>query len=158
MTIESNRAGQVLEIVIHRGQSLNAFDTEHLLALEKCLDLVASDKSIRVLLIRGSGRAFSVGSDIKEMSTMDDSAFARATDLYQSLCRKARALNQPIIAAINGYALGGGLEIALIADLRIAARSAKFGLPDAELGFVIRHVASVGELSIGCRDSHGFPG
>ena len=78
MTIESNRAGQVLEIVIHRGQSLNAFDTEHLLALEKCLDLVASDKSIRVLLIRGSGRAFSVGSDIKEMNTMDDSAFAGA--------------------------------------------------------------------------------
>ena len=86
-------------------------------------------------MLRGSGRAFCVGADIKAMDKMTDDEFSHATNLYQSLCRKARNLEKPVIAAINGYALGGGLEIALIADLRIAGKSAKLGLPDAELGF-----------------------
>jgi enoyl-CoA hydratase len=135
MAIESRQDRQVFEIVINRESSLNAFDTEHLKALEKCLDEAADNPSVRAVLLRGSGRAFSVGGDIKAMDRMTDAEFAEATDLYQSLCRKARAMDKPIIAAINGYALGGGLEIALIADLRIAAESAKLGLPDAELGF-----------------------
>ena len=127
MAIESRQDRQVFEIVINRESSLNAFDTEHLKALEKCLDEAADNPSVRAVLLRGSGRAFSVGGDIKAMDRMTDAKFAEATDLYQSLCRKARAMDKPIIAAINGYALGGGLEVALIADLRIAAESAKRG-------------------------------
>ena len=90
---------------------------------------------MNVIVITGVGRAFSVGADIKAMDVMGDADFEEATGLYQALARQTRALEVPLIAAINGYALGGGLEIALMCDLRVAAASATIGLPDAELGF-----------------------
>ena len=66
---------------------------------------------------------------------MTDRESAQAAELYQTMCRGARALDKPVIAALNGFVLSGGLEVALMADMRIAARSAKLGLTDAELGF-----------------------
>jgi enoyl-CoA hydratase/carnithine racemase len=96
---------------------------------------VAADDEIRVLAVTGTGRAFSVGGDIKAMDGMDAAAFLEMEDLYQCLAAELRALGKPVLAAVNGYALGGGLEVALMCDLRIAAATARFGLPDAELGF-----------------------
>lgn len=161
MTIESKLVESVLEVVINRESSLNALDTEHLQALEQCFDEAHKNPSVRAVLLCGSGRAFSVGADIKAMDHMSDAQFSEATNIYQSLCRKARALDKPIIAAINGYALGGGLEIALIADIRIAAESAKLGLPDAALGFspsggltyLLNHIVGAGwalHLALSC--------
>lgn len=135
MAILSKHHGKVLEIRLAREAVLNALDLEHLLALEACLEAAAEDYSIRAILLCADGRAFCVGGDIKAMDKMSDAEFARCTGLYQNLCRKTRALDKPIVAAINGHALGGGLELALMADLRIAGRSARFGVPDAELGF-----------------------
>ena len=135
MTIQCKLNENVLEVTIAREEVLNALDLEHLRDLENALDRAGEDGAVRTVLLRGSGRAFCVGADIKAMDQMHDDEFTEATAHYQSLCRKARALDKAIIAALNGYALGGGLEIALIADLRIAARSAQLGLPDAELGF-----------------------
>lgn len=95
----------------------------------------AQDAAVQAVVLTGRGRAFSVGADIKAMDVMTYPEFAQAVELYQSMCREARGLDKPVIAAINGFCLSGGLEVALMADIRIAARSAKLGLTDVELGF-----------------------
>ena len=135
MSIHTSIKEKVLWITIDREQSLNALDTQHLLELIQAFDLGAKTNEVRCIVVTGKGRSFSVGADIKAMDRMTDEEFAQAADLYQEMCRKTRRLEKPIIAAINGYALGGGLEVALMADIRVCAQSAKLGLPDAELGF-----------------------
>lgn len=135
MAIVCNLERHVFEVVIDRDKVMNALDLEHLQGLEAALDQAAENDTVRCVLLRGSGRAFCVGADIKAMDKMTDDEFAEATACYQSLCRKARGLDKAIIAALHGYVLGGGFEIALIADLRIAAQSTQLGLPDAEMGF-----------------------
>ena len=135
MAITSTPKDQVLWLQIERDEALNSLDIPHLQALQEGLKEARDNANIRCLVIAAKGRAYSVGADIKAMEKMNEAEFAVAAELYQSLCRDARALDKPIIAAVNGYALGGGLEIALLADMRIAADNAKLGLPDAELGF-----------------------
>lgn len=127
--------GAVLWLDIERDEVRNALDLEHLTGLLSGLRRARSSSEIRCVVLRGVGRDFSVGADIRAMDTMTDDEFRQAAELYQSLAREARALDQPILAAIRGHALGGGLELALMADVRIAGRSARLGLPDAELGF-----------------------
>ncbi len=134
MAIDTKMIGSVLWTTIDREKSLGALDIPHLESLVEALQR-ANDDAVRAVVLTGKGRAFSVGADIKAMDVMTDAEFAQAAELYQTMCRKARGTDKPVIAAINGLALGGGLEVALVADIRIAARSAKLGLPDAELGF-----------------------
>ena len=88
-----------------------------------------------MLILTGTGRAFSVGADIKAMTVMSDADFECAANQYQQFALTAQTTLKPFIAGVNGYALGGGLEMALACDVRIAARSAVLGLPDAPLGF-----------------------
>ncbi len=135
MTIRYETAEAVATITIDRPEALNAFDIPDLEQLREQLRRAARDDSVRVVILTGVGRAFSVGADIKAMDRMGEADFAKAAGLYQSLALEARNLDKPIIGAINGYALGGGLEVALMCDLRIAARSAQLRLPDAEMGF-----------------------
>lgn len=135
MAITTQILDSVLFARIEREEVLNALDKQHLQSLIDVFDTARNDKAIGCLVITGKGRAFSVGADIKAMDTMTDEQFTQAANLYQDMCKQARSLDKPIVAAINGYALGGGLEVALMADIRIAGRSAKLGLPDAELGF-----------------------
>ena len=135
MAIISTQKDQVLWIQIERQAALNSFDIPHLQALREAFAEGRDNPEVRALVIAAEGRAFSVGADIKAMERMNEAEFAIAAELYQSLCRDARGLDKPIIAAINGFALGGGLEVALYADIRLAADNAKLGLPDAELGF-----------------------
>ncbi len=120
---------------LERPEVLNALDAEHLDGLLDAVARVAADDESRVLVITGSGRAFSVGGDIKAMDGMSEDDFRATARRYQRLARDMRALDKPVLAAINGYCLGGGLELALMCDLRIAAASARLGLPDAQLGF-----------------------
>lgn len=135
MAIDTKRIGSVLWATMDRQKALNALDTAHLEALLEMFQHAGEDPAVRAVVVTGKGRAFSAGADINAMDAMTEADFAKATELYQMMCRTARGLDQPVIAAINGFALGGGLEVALMADIRIAARSAKLGLPDAELGF-----------------------
>ncbi|WP_423910153.1 enoyl-CoA hydratase/isomerase family protein [Candidatus Spongiihabitans sp.] len=135
MAIDCTVDSGVAWVTINRPEALNAFDIPDLQALLALFQQVKSDTVASVLVITGVGRAFSVGADIKAMDKMSEADFAKAASLYQALALAARNLDKPILGAINGYALGGGLEIALMCDVRIAARSAKLGLPDAELGF-----------------------
>lgn len=133
--IRTDLQGGVLRLDIDRDRVRNALDIEHLTDLLSGLRQASGDPEVRCVVVRGLGRDFSVGADIKAMDAMTDDEFAHAAALYQSLAREARALDQPVVAAIRGHALGGGLELALMADLRVAGRSARLGLPDAELGF-----------------------
>lgn len=134
MAIETKMMDKVLWATIDREKALNALDIPHLQSLVEMFRS-AKDGAVQAVVLTGKGRAFSVGADIKAMDVMTDSEFVQAAELYQSMCREARGLDKPVIAAVNGFALSGGLEVALMADLRIAARSAKLGLTDAELGF-----------------------
>jgi len=135
MPIRVETRGAVAWATIDRPEVLNAFDIEHLEQLRSVLRQAGEDEGIAVLVLTGVGRAFSVGADIKAMDRMDGREFAHLTDLFQDLARTARGLDIPILGALNGLTIGGGLEIALMCDLRIAARSARFTLPDAKLGF-----------------------
>lgn len=135
MTVRLENRGAVAWITIDRPDVLNALDIPHLEDLLARVEQAANDAAAAVLVITGAGRAFCVGADIKAMGGMTDAEFETATQHYQSLAATLRGLDKPVIAAVNGYALGGGLEIALMCDLRIAAAAARLGLPDAELGF-----------------------
>jgi enoyl-CoA hydratase/carnithine racemase len=126
---------QVGWVTLNRPEILNAIDAEVLHSLIDIVGQAAADDDVRVLVWTGQGRAFSVGGDIKDMQNLDAKSFRPKAHLYQVLAQVCRDLDKPILAAINGYALGGGLELALMCDMRIAAESALLGVPDAVLGF-----------------------
>lgn len=119
---------------LNRPEVLNAINDEMLRALLKVVHDMAADDRVRVLVLTGAGRAFSAGGDIKAMHGMTEQTFRGTIRLYQQLSQAVRDLDKPVLAAVNGYAMGGGFEMALICDLRVAGLSAKFGLPDIQLG------------------------
>lgn len=128
--------GKIGWITLNRPKVLNAIDKDTLEQLLDIMNQVGADDTIRVLVLTGNERAFSVGGDIKYMmANPTPEAFRTTAHGYQALAQVMRNLEKPIIAAINGHCLGGGLELALMCDLRIAAKSARLGLPDAMLGF-----------------------
>jgi len=136
MTIHYEINDGVAWCTLDRPEALNAFDIPDLEALLEIFRKAKRDDAVRVLVIAGTGRAFSVGADIKAMDKMTEADFSKAASLYQVLAREARALDKPIIGAINGFALGGGLEVALMCDVRVAGQSAKLGLPEVKLGLL----------------------
>lgn len=152
ISIKHLRKRGILEIRLDREEVLNALDIPHLESLIETVREGMAHADTRCMVLAGEGRAFCVGADIKAMDTMSEKDFAYAASLYQDLSRTMRTCPVPIIAAINGYALGGGLELALMADIRLAGKSARLGLPDAELGFsptggltyLLNHVAGAG--------------
>lgn len=126
--------GPVAKMTLTRPQKLNAITDEMLLAMLECLGRVADDPAIKALIVTGDGRAFSAGGDIAAMKGMEPAAFRETIHLYMRLSRAFRDLQEITIAAVNGYALAGGFELALMCDIRMGGRSAIFGLPDAALG------------------------
>ena len=129
-------ADRVATLTLDRPDKLNAIGPEMVAELERLLAEIDTDRDIRAVIMTGSGgRAFSVGADVNAWSTLEPLDMWRAwiRDGHRVLERLAN-LRQPTIAAINGYAFGGGLELALAADIRIAADSAKFALPETKIG------------------------
>lgn len=124
-------------VTIDRPKALNALDRATLLRLGVLLDEAAEDPSLRALVLTGGGeKAFVAGGDISAMATMttqEAHAFAR---LGQGVLGKLEALSVPTIAAVNGFALGGGLELALACDLVYASEKAKLGQPEVNLGVI----------------------
>jgi enoyl-CoA hydratase len=124
-------------LTLDRPQALNALNDALMADLETALDAVAKDASTRVVVLTGAGeRAFVAGADVKAMVAMDPAAAHTLSRRAQGLQQRLRTLPQPVIARIRGFCLGGGLELALGCDLRIATTDSRFGLPEVSLGIL----------------------
>ena len=124
-------------ITVNRPEKLNALDRRTMEELGRAADEAAADPGVRVVVVTGAGeKAFVAGADIREMSTLDareGEAFAR---FLQDTLDRLERLGKPVVAAVNGYALGGGCELAMACHVRIAADTARFGQPEVNLGLI----------------------
>ena len=128
----------VTTITINRPQSLNALNANTIAELSNSFDQLREDKSCRVIIVIGSGeKSFVAGADIKEFSDFGkEKAEELARNGQNILFSKIENMNKPVIAAVNGFALGGGLELALACHIRYASENAKLGLPEVTLGLI----------------------
>jgi 3-hydroxypropionyl-coenzyme A dehydratase len=122
-------------IKINRPEVLNALNKDVISELSTAIDIVGADDKIRVLIITGTGeRSFCAGADIRYVVNIDPIEAERYATFIHTLLNKIENLEKPVIAAINGYALGGGCELALASDIRIASSNAKIGQTEATIG------------------------
>lgn len=129
--------GAVGVLTVHRPEKLNALNSEVLDALEARVCEWERDDGVRALLITGAGeKAFVAGADIAELSELDPRGAEAASRRGQRLFDRLASFPKPVVAAIGGYALGGGLELALACHLRVASKKAKLGLPEIKLGIL----------------------
>lgn len=127
--------GAIATLTINRPETLNALDLTTIQAMNAVLDRVERDASVRVIVITGAGRAFVAGGDIADLNSRRGLAHYQefAEDIHR-LFRRIELLDKPTIAAVNGFALGGGTELLLAMDLRILSDKARLGLPEIKLG------------------------
>ena len=124
-------------VTIDRPKALNALNHEIISELHHLFDAISADSSIAGVIVTGAGeKAFVAGADIGELSTLDVNSGRALCDRGQSLLLKIENLSVPVIAAINGFALGGGCEIAMACDIRLASENAKLGQPEVSLGII----------------------
>lgn len=129
--------GPVRTLTVHRPDKLNALNGETLQALSSAFSEAADDAGVRVVVLTGAGsKAFVAGADIAEMNGLTAVQGRDFSLLGQRLMRQIERMPKPVIARINGFALGGGLELAMACHLRIAADSAKLGQPEINLGLI----------------------
>lgn len=126
---------QIALVTIDRPKALNALNTLTLQELSQVVEDLANNSSVRVVILTGSGeKAFVAGADIAEMNMKTPLEARTFSQLGQKLMNQIESLPQPVIAAINGFALGGGLELAMACDIRLASEKARFGQPEVNLG------------------------
>lgn len=132
------RDGAVAIVMLNRPKQLNALSQAVLREVDAALDELAADDAVRAIILTGSGdRAFAAGADIGELASLESATQGRLlANRSHQLGRKMADLNKPIVAAINGFALGGGLELALACDFRLASDTAQVGLPEVTLGII----------------------
>ncbi len=121
-------------IKIDKPESLNALDKNLVLELKYAFENVGNDDEISAIILTGEGKAFVAGADVKQMSTMNADEAREFSNHGMELMTYIENVEKPVIAAVNGFALGGGCELALACDLRIASSKAKFGQPEVGLG------------------------
>ena len=135
--VRIERHGHVAELVLDRGRAMNALSTEMARSLAAACAVLAADASVRVVLVTSSApTAFCVGADLKERATFTDAALLAQRPVFRAAFAGVLELPQPVVAAVHGFALGGGTEIALCADLVVAADDAVLGLPEVRVGLV----------------------
>lgn len=124
-------------VTINRPEKLNALNRTVLDELKICLELIQKDDSVRAVILTGAGeKAFAAGADIKELSVLDAVCGQKASRRGQSLFDFVENLGKPVIAAIRGFALGGGCELAMACTLRIASEDARLGQPEVKIGII----------------------
>lgn len=135
LTIE--RSGAFALLTLNRPKELNAINTDLLAALEEALDAIRAEKSIAAVILAGAGeKAFCAGADVQYMVHMDPIAAKHFSETGHRVMRKLASLPCLTIAAINGYAFGGGCELALACDIRVATPKSLFSLPEVSLGVI----------------------
>jgi enoyl-CoA hydratase len=133
--VQFEKLNHIGTITISRPKVFNALNYNILLELDRVVDAIAADNDIYCVILTGSGeKAFAAGADIAEMKDMDVFQAGKFSRLGNRVFRKIELLEIPVIAAVNGFALGGGFELALCCDIRIAADNAVLGQPEVSLG------------------------
>lgn len=136
MSVDFVVRDHVATITLNRPEAMNALDPESRVALAECWRRVSDDDAIRVAILTGTGeKAFCTGADLKKTMPPKES-FAQLTFGEEDSSEAFFGSDKPSICAINGYALGGGLELALVCDIRIAAENARFGQPEVRVGSI----------------------
>jgi enoyl-CoA hydratase/carnithine racemase len=129
--------GTIAEVVLDRPAAMNALNTAMLVRLAGVLGRLGADPTLRVVVLASAGqRAFCVGADLKERAGMSDAQMMAQRPAFRAAFAALLGLPQPVIAAVDGFALGGGCELALSCDLIVAGQSAVFGLPEVTVGLV----------------------
>ena len=128
------REGNIRIVKINNPHSMNALNSEVLSELDQVFSEIEKDPETNVVILTGEGRAFVAGADISQMSTMNSAQGKDFGVQGSAVFRRIELLSKPTIAAINGFALGGGCELALSCDIRIASSKAKIGQPEVGLG------------------------
>jgi len=128
--------GSVLILEINRPEALNALNTALIQELHSVFEQLRQDPAVEGIILTGSGRSFVAGADIEEMKAMSASEARDFSHRGQALTRCIESFPKPVIAAVNGFALGGGNELAMAAHIRIASETAKFGQPESGLGLI----------------------
>ena len=123
-------------LYMNREKALNALNAETLEEIVTVMDRIGKDDDIRGVIISSKGRAFIAGADISEFNNFTSAEGRKASKRGQAACDAIENLEKPVIAAVNGYALGGGCEVALACDIRIASEKAVFGQPEVNLGLI----------------------
>ena len=127
----------IATLTINRPEKLNALNKQVLSDLDDALTHIESAEDIRLLIITGAGeKAFVAGADIKELSSLDKQSGEQTSTAGQNLFNRIEEFSKPIIALVNGYALGGGAELAMACHIRIGTTNAVFGLPEVSLGLI----------------------
>jgi enoyl-CoA hydratase len=134
-TLHFKRLDEKGIVALNRPEVLNALNSQFFTDLSSILDVLAEDP-VRVIIITGNGKAFAAGADIAEMTGMTRSEATAFSRLGQSVFQRLEEWESPVIAAVNGYALGGGCELCMACDIRIASKTAKFGQPEVNLGLI----------------------
>jgi enoyl-CoA hydratase/carnithine racemase len=135
--VEVEVAGRVATVTLNRPEALNAISTELATALAEAVEPLATDPGVRAVVLTGAGeRAFCVGADLKQRAGLDDHGWFVQREAFRRGFAAVRRCPLPTVAAVTGFALGGGTELALACDLVVAATDATFGLPEVRLGLV----------------------
>ncbi|MDW0135248.1 MAG: enoyl-CoA hydratase-related protein [Nitrososphaeraceae archaeon] len=133
--IQLESQGEIAILRINRPEALNAMNIDVISELSQTIDKVGADESIKVIIITGAGeKSFCAGADISYMVDIDPITAEKYASSAQSVLNKIERIEKPVIGAINGYALGGGCELAMVCDIRIASSNAKLGQPEVTIG------------------------
>lgn len=133
--IQLEPQGEIALLRINRPEALNAMNIDVIAELSRTVDIVGADESVKVVIITGTGeKSFCAGADISYMVNIDPITAEKYASSAQSVLNKIERLEKPVIGAINGYALGGGCELAMVCDIRIASNNAKLGQPEVTIG------------------------
>jgi enoyl-CoA hydratase len=135
-TIVYHKKNNILLILLNRPDRLNAINNKLSEELEGAIDEAAKDSEVKVIIFSGKGESFCAGGDIKDMNFNSLEEVEIFFKKVQALFNKIENIEKPTIAAINGYALGGGCELALLCDIRIASERSTIGVPEIKMGFL----------------------
>ena len=136
-TLLYEKADGIAKVTLNRPEALNALNSTVYNELYDVFESIENDDEVRVVILTGSGeKAFAAGSDVAEMANMDPIAAQKFMATIRKASDRIYNLTKPVIAAISGYALGGGCELAMCCDLRLASEKARFGQPEINLGLI----------------------
>ncbi len=140
--LKTDVTGAVATITVSRPQALNALNSRFFQEMDSLIEEMSRRDEIKALIVTGDGKAFAAGADIAEMAPKTQAEGREFSRLGQKTFRSLELLAKPVVAAVNGFALGGGLELALACDFRISSSKAKFGQPEVGLGVIPGYAAT----------------